>query len=183
MLVTLLFVFFQFRFEATNHFSHFFLSHRSAVREISMTRTWIIEQIIAKAEMIEADATNVKIWRRKSKERRRRKSRSCEWEFWLQKWESWWESWLQRDVKDVCHFVWRKDRFLWQSRSRTDRFRRRMLLKTLRTFQTLTNRCLLIGCRHEVRDYSWLVRGEKARLTRWTSVVALRRSKILLMRM
>ena len=175
MLVTLFLVLFQFRFETTNHFFHF--SHRPAIREISLIRVWVVEQIIAKAEMIEANATNM-IWNRKSKERRKRrrkrkrKSRSCEW-------KSWWESWLQRDVENVWHFAWRIDRFLWQSRTtKRYRFRERMLLKIfrIRAFQTLTNRCLLIDCKHEVKNYSWLIK--RAWLTRWTNVKTLRRSKI-----
>ena len=123
--------------------------------------------------MIETDATNV-IWNRRSKVRRKRKqkrkSKSCEWKFW-------WKSWLQRDVENVWFFVWRKGRFLWQNRA--NRFRRRRLLKTLRirAFQTLTNRCLLIDCRHEIENYSWLMHKEETWLTKWTNVEALRRRK------
>ena len=135
-----------------------FLSHRPAIREISLTRTQIVEQIIAKTEMIEANAINIEIWKRRFKKRRKCRSKSCEWESWLQKRESW----LQRDVENARLFVWRKDRFLWQNRNRTTeryRFRERKLLKTFRiwAFQILTNRCLLIGCRRKIDDDSRLI--------------------------
>ena len=163
----------------SDYLSHH-LFHQSTIRRVLLTETSIIEQIIAKVEIIETNATNVKIWRRKSKERRRCKRKS--------KWEFWWESWLQQDVKDVCSFVWRRDRFLWQNKSKTikrKRFRERMLLKTLRfwTFQTLTNRRLLIDCRQKVDDDSWLICRWESRLTsvnalrRWTTILMLMQIK------
>ena len=105
--------------------------------------------------------------------------RRSEWESWWELWLRKWEFWLQRDVEDVWLFVWRKDRFLWQSRSRTNRFRRHVLLKTLRfwAFQTLTNRCLLIDCRQEVDDDVRLICSRWARLT---SVKILRESTAIL---
>ena len=172
MFVTLFFIFSQFRFETTNYFFHFF--HRSTIRKISLIKTWIIEQIIAKIEMIETNATNM-IWNRKSKKRRKRKRKrkSCEWKSWLQKWKSW----LQRNVENVWLFVWWNDRFLRQNKA--NRFRRRRLLKTFRfwTFQILINRCLLIECRQKVDDDAKLI------WNRWSSVETLRRNRTFSMRM
>ena len=129
--------------------------------------------------MIETDATNV-IWKRKSKKRRRNKRKcrrkSCEWEFWLQKWKFCWKSWLQRNVEKVWLFVWRQNRFFWQDRNRTNRFRERMLLKTfrIRVFQILTNRCFLIDCKQKINDDVKLINSKL------TNVKFLRRKSTIL---
>ena len=160
----------QISFRSDYLFHH--LSHRSTIRRMLLTETSIIEQIIAKTEMIEANAINMKISMRRSR-KRRKCERKSERESW---WESWWKRWLQRDVENVCHFIWWKDRFLWQSKAiKRKRFRKRMLLKSLRfwAFQTLSSRRLLIDCRQKVNDDSWLI---------WlTNVKALRRRTTLLM--
>ena len=168
----------------SDYLSLSYLFHRSAVSEISLTKTSIVEQIIAKAGMIEADATNV-IWKRRSKERRKRRlkrrRKSCEWEFWLQKWGFCWKLWLQRDVENVWFFVWWKNRFLWQSKTaKRYRFRERMLLKILRirAFQILTNRCLLIGCKQKVDDDSWLIDKSTSVKALWKRTTLLMLSQI-----
>ena len=146
-----------------------------------LIKSWIDAHIIVEVEMIKADATNVKISRRKSRKRRRCESKSC-------KWESCWESWLSRfsiEIKDVCHFLWWKDRFLKQNRQSKSMkrywFRERVLLKTFRfwAFQTLTNHRFLIDCRRKVENDSWLI--ERAWSIRLTSDTTLRKRTTFLM--
>ena len=125
---------------------------------MSLIKSWIIERFIAKIEMIETNATNV-ICNRKSKNerkhKRKRKRKSCEWKFWLQK-----KNWLQRNVKNVWHFVWRKNWFFWQNKTtKRYRFRERMLLKTFRiqTFSILINRRFLIDYKQKINDDTKLI--------------------------